>query len=125
MLVLFRGRMILLILFYAVVAAEINLAPFELDRLRLINRLARHGANGVDLDCLSLFLRHLRDESVGVLVELVHATLTAEVNVLALILRAIFFDDRAAADRAELVGDGFLRSAVEGNTRSHSARKHR
>src|SRR5437763_7942313 len=103
--------MIFFVFIFTAVAAEINLAAFELDELIFADRLARDRAGGVCLDGFAFFLRHLGDEGVGVLGELVQAAFAADVDVLAQagllvgVFGAIFFGDRAAADRAELIRD--------------------
>src|SRR5918911_3434587 len=111
---LLRCRVVLLVLLDAVLAAEIDLAAFELDDLVLADRLAGDRADGVRRDGRALFLRHLGDEGVRRLAEFLHAAFAADVDVLAQARRfvgifdAILFGDRAAADRAELIGDVLL-----------------
>src|SRR5690349_8210405 len=111
---LFRSRMILFIFLFAAITAEIDLAAFKLNELVFADRLAGDRAGGVRFDGFTLFLRHLGDEGVRGLVEFVQAAFAADIDVLAEarllvgVFGAIFFDDRAAADRAQLVGDVLL-----------------
>src|SRR5436853_4854081 len=111
---LLRSRMILCVFFFTAITAEINLAAFILDEFVFADLLAGDRADGIRLDGFALFLRHLGDEGVRGFVEFVQAAFAADIDILAQaglfigVFGAIFFDDRAAADRTELVGDILL-----------------
>ena len=121
---LLRSGMIFLVFFDAMIAAEIDLATFKLDGLLLIYRLAGNRASCIDLDGVLFFLRHLCDDGFGILIEFVYASFAAEIDELAFVFCAVLFDDRAAADRAEFVGDGFLLSAVRDARRDSACNHH-
>ena len=116
--------MILLVLFDATVAAEINLAALELHRLRFVDGLARDGTSFIDRYRVAFFLGHLCHERLRVLVEFRQAAFAADIDILAPVLSAIFLTHWAAADRARFVSNIFLLGPVCRGVSNRSARKH-
>src|SRR5262249_2655867 len=92
----------------AVFAAEVELASFGLDKNLRVDRLLADRADLVCLDRLAVFLGHLRDVGLGVLLELLYAPLTAKIDVLPLVFSAVLLGDGASAHRTRLVGDILL-----------------
>src|ERR1700754_3223066 len=111
---LFGSRMVFFVFLDAAITAEINLTAFILNEFVFADRFARDRAGGVHLDGFALLLRHLGDEGCGVLIEFVQPAFAAEIDILAQagrfvgVFGAVFFDDRAAADRTHLVSGVLL-----------------
>src|ERR1700755_3574467 len=111
---LFGSGMIGFILGNAIIAAEINLAAFVFDDLILADLFAGNWADGIRFDGFAIFLGHLGDKGFGILLEFADAAFAARIDVLAQagffigVFDAVLFDDRAAADRAHLIGDVLL-----------------
>src|SRR5689334_8276348 len=113
--------MVLLVLFDAMVTAEINLAAFVFDGFRFIDGLTRDRAGFIDGNRVPLFLRHLGYERLGILVELVDATFATKVDELAFVFGAELFANRSAANRARLVRRVFL--FINGDATRNSSNK--